>query len=463
MADLMELMEQRAHVVKTVDDLIKKAETEKRDLTPEELAEVEDLKKQVVQLNKQVEAAEATDEARKWRTEQMESLKQTRGRRVPTKNGGGVSGVDEEWPTFDERMRTCGRRSVFTRDNFGPDADHYAYRAGQWWLALTTGNAAAHRWCNEHGIETRALQGNINTAGGVTVPVELEQAIIIQRENYGVARRECRVVPMSTDTAYWPRVTNAITSYYLGEGSAATESDTTFDNVGLNTKELVAYTRVSNVLAEDAIINIGDLVANEFAYSFAKAEDEALFNGDGTSTYGGINGLRNQLSTANALAGQIEVADATHNLITEIDIDDLLPLMAALPEYALGNAKWYVSPAFWSLAMLAIAAAGGGQTFETFEGGMRRMFLGYPVVVTPSMPNGAATDYDGVVMALFGDLNMGVYLGDRRGITVMASQHRHIEYRQTTYLGSERYAIAAHGVGDTSTAGPIVGLTGSSS
>jgi HK97 family phage major capsid protein len=439
---LQELNDEQKHVVSTVEDMVERAKTEKRDLTAAELAEIDKLKERSKELDQRIESQERQEETMRW------------------VDVGGETPEDHPIKKFDERFLTCGKRLVFTRDNFGQHADHYAYRAGQWWLALH-GRAAAIKWCNDNGVttEARALQSNINTAGGVTVPTELEQAIIIQREQYGVARRECRVVPVASDTSYWPRITNSVTSYYVGQGSAATESDTTFDSVALNVKELVAFTRVSNVLAEDAIINIGDLVASEFAYSFAKAEDEALFNGDGTSTYGGIEGLRTKLTTAGALAGSV-AATSGDDTFAELLEADILTLMGTLPEYAQANAKWYISPVGWSVTMLGIAAAGGGLTFQSYEGGMRRMFYGFPVVVTPSMPNSASDTYDGTVMILFGDMNMAAYLGDRRGISVLASPHRYIEYMQTAYLGSERYAITCHGVGDGTTAGPMVALCG---
>ena len=55
-------------------------------------------------------------------------------------------------------------------------------------------------------------------------------------------------------------------------------------------------TRMSTELAEDAAINVADDLAREMAYAFATAEDAAGWNGDGTSTYGGIMGMRTKFA-----------------------------------------------------------------------------------------------------------------------------------------------------------------------
>jgi hypothetical protein len=52
---------------------------------------------------------------------------------------------------------------------------------------------------------------------------------------------------------------------------------------------------MSTELAEDAVISIADDLAQEMGYAFAVAEDAAGWTGDGTSTYGGIRGVKTKL------------------------------------------------------------------------------------------------------------------------------------------------------------------------
>jgi hypothetical protein len=58
---------------------------------------------------------------------------------------------------------------------------------------------------------------------------------------------------------------------------------------------------MSTELAEDAVISIADDLAQEMGYAFAVAEDAAGWTGDGTSTYGGISGVKTKLAARHRL------------------------------------------------------------------------------------------------------------------------------------------------------------------
>lgn len=459
MNTILELEDERRHATQCLQDMAKKVKDQKRSFTDDEKAEFDALVKKVADFKEQIAEAKDTEERLMRADSEMQDLNRPERRKTPHSDPRGPVS-DSEFPTFDKRLMTFGKPQAFTPDNFGAQWRQMGYRAGMWAQAALLNRASAQRWCQNNGIEYRAMTSADNTAGGVLVPEEMEQAIIIQRQEYGEARKACRIVPMGGDTMIMPKWSAGITTYYLGQNASITASQPTLGGVELHTKKLAALIPFSSELNDDAVIDIGDFLATEIARGFAKAEDEALFNGDGTSTYGGIVGARVAISGNSALASWVEAA-AAHNLITEIDIDDLLPLMAACPQYALANAAWFVSPVFYNLVFMEIMEAGGGQTFMTYEAGAtRRSFLGFPCVITPSMPNVAATDYDTVTMCLFGDMRMAAYLGDRRGMTVLTSAERYMEYDQIAVRGTERYDIKVHGIGDATDAGAIVGLIG---
>jgi HK97 family phage major capsid protein len=56
-----------------------------------------------------------------------------------------------------------------------------------------------------HGGNLKAQAEGVNTAGGFLVPSEFETAIIDLREEYGLFRNECRMVPMGSDSMTIPR------------------------------------------------------------------------------------------------------------------------------------------------------------------------------------------------------------------------------------------------------------------
>ncbi|GMR20203.1 MAG: hypothetical protein BMS9Abin36_0798 [Gammaproteobacteria bacterium] len=340
----------------------------------------------------------------------------------------------------------------------GPNAKQDAYRSGQWLLAHLHGDEKAIRWCTDNGLPVAAAGGAINTKGGFLVPDEISTAIISLQEEYGVFRRECRVLPMSSDTLTIPRRDGGLTAYFVGENVEGTESDQSWGNVELNAKKLMVLTRMSSELNDDAIISMADDLTDQIAYAFANKEDDCAFNGDGTSTYGGITGIRTAIIDGTHTAGAVDAATGI-DTFAEVTATDLSNVMAALPQYALPNAKWFVSQAGYSLVFERLMQAAGGNSLIILGGKAQMSYLGYPIVVSQSMPTSTG-DLSNVSMLLFGDLRKAATMGARREVRVMVSAHRYMELDQIGVMGTERFDVVTHDLGDNTTAGPIVSLIG---
>lgn len=336
--------------------------------------------------------------------------------------------------------------------------EEQAYRMGMWGRAVIFGDSEAARWCKDAQVRTQ-IEGTF-TAGGALVPDEMSSAIIDLREEYGVMRGLARLYPMGSDTLTVPRRTGGVTAYFAGEDAATTESSKTWDNVELVAREVSALSKFSMSLAEDAIIDLAEDLASEMAYAFAVKEDDCAINGDGTSTYGGIVGIRTKIIDGTHTAGAIDATSGTDNL-SEVDADDLDLLRAALPQYASREAKYLVHKAGKVEIFDAILRAAGGNTQEIIAGAMRPSYLGDEIVVSQSMFSATTgTTGNNVAMLLYGNFMQGCSMGDRRGFTVQVLRERYAEYRQVGVIASERFAFVAHDLGDTSTAGPIVALIG---
>ena len=337
-----------------------------------------------------------------------------------------------------------------------------AYRSGMWLRATLYGDSNAQDWCRKNGVGPRAaLSGGVNTSGGALVPDELERAIIDLREEYGLFRRVCRVTPMSTDTKNRPRRKGGLNAFFVGENSdgSANESDASWDNVALVAKKLMVLTRMSSEVSEDAILDLADEMAQEIAYAFAVKEDTVGFTGTGAATDGGIVGVLVKALQASFTKAKVTAASG-HDTLAEIDADDLLKLMAALPRYAKKGSAWYCSPTAQELVFNAIKIAGGGNTRDTLAEGDRPMFLGYPIEVTDVMADDAGATYNGLVMVGFGNLRMAATLGDRRGIRVALSSERYWSEDQIGIKGTERFDINVHDLGSTTVKPPFAVLVG---
>jgi HK97 family phage major capsid protein len=354
----------------------------------------------------------------------------------------------------------------------GPKAEANAYRSGRFLAATIFEHAASRQWCREHGIELRidteiderAMGEGINTAGGFIVPDEFEQSIIDLREEYGSARQNCRIKPMASDHSNEPKKTGGLTAYPVGENQALTESEQGWGNVEMTAKKWAVLTRISTELSEDSLISLADDLASDAALAFATAEDEACIDGDGTSTYHGLSGIRTVMIDGSHTGSYVE-NPATGDNWSEITDAMLLGLMAALPKYARRGAKWHCSP----LAKVAvfdrlISAKGGVTIREATAGVPRPAYMGYPIEEWPAMPtDDSSAALNAKIMLMFGNMPMSSKMGVRRGITLKRLEERYAEYDQIGLRFTERFTINHHtltGRGGSTTRGPIVGMLG---
>lgn len=367
----------------------------------------------------------------------------------------------------------------FSGEHNGRTAEQRAYAFGNWLLAKLAhdmphqfGHAfpAAVNFVNNYmgGIYNTAHgESDATTGGHFLVPEEFSRDLIVLREQYGVVRRLFGMEPMASDVKNIPKRASGLTASFVGESSAGSESNMTWSNVQLVAKKVMTVARMSNELSADAVISIGDQLAGEIAYAFANKEDECGLNGTGASTYGGIVGARQALKTAagdptTTSAGGIIVAAG--NAYSEITLANFNSVVGILPAFAdTPNATWVVHKSFYHSVMQRLEmAAGGAQAREIAEGNRGRpLFMGYPVTFSQVMPS---TEANSQVCALLGDFRLGAVMGDRSMLSIQFSEHASIgsesvfERDQIAIRGTERFDMVVHGVGNTTTAGPIVGL-----
>lgn len=440
-----ELRELAAKTAQQARDIKDKCDAEGRGMDEVEAAEYDKHCKEARRLMKEAE-----------RQEELEAIEAKLDAPEERKSTPEVATGDRIEASRPEFVR-YGQLRAFT----GPKAEANAYQCGRWFLATIGNDAGSRQWCHEHGVEIRVQTEGVNTAGGFVVPDEMERAVINLREEYGNARRNARVVPMGSDHMIIPRRTGGVTAYFVGETTAITASDKSWNQVELTAKKLAALTRMSSDLNEDAVINMADDIADEMALAFATKEDQCAIDGDGTSTYGGMVGIRVKAIDGNHAYSYVAAASAGDNW-SEVDASDLTNVMAALPLYARRRAKWHCSP----LAKVAvfdrlIQAAGGATMRETAEGPGVPRYMGYPIEEWPAMPtDDAAAALNGKIMLFFGDYSMAATLGTRRGITLKKSEERYIEYDQIAIQATERFCIVNHDIGESATRGPVVGLQG---
>lgn len=352
----------------------------------------------------------------------------------------------------------------------GLSAREKAYRFGMWCMAAM-GRPKSVEWCEKYGVpltlvdeenlKTKTQTTYTNTASGFLVPPDFSDYIIDIRDEYGVFRREARQQVMISDTIPINRRAGGLTAYFVGEGSSGTESDKSWDQVRLTARKLMALTRYTSELNEDAAINVGDDLAQEIAYAFATKEDQCGFQGDGSSTYGGITGAKTKVAAGTTLVTYLSCA-GTQSAWSAFTLAQFNTVSGMLAQSAANNAKWYCSRQFFFQVMERLALAAGGTTAGDISAGANnRQFIGYPVVFTQAMPTAVGT---AEIVCLLADLRLAASFGDRRTMTVAFSDVATVggdsafENDFIAVRGTERFDLNIHDVGSSTVPGPCIGL-----
>lgn len=342
--------------------------------------------------------------------------------------------------------------------NKSEDEVRTAYGIGRWIRGTIFNSKDDLRWAKDHGFEARALNEGTGSAGGFLVPDEFAAKVIRLVEQYGTMPGACERMNLARDVMNVPKRVTGTTAYFVGEGSAITESEPTFTQVTLNSQKLAVSTRLSAEVLEDSAsyVSIADAVSLEFATSLAFKIDDTGWNGDGTSGYGSINGLTTALvdGTHNASV----VSAATGNTSFEsLDVDDFLNVLGKTPLYARPGAAWYVSPAGYAASIARLKYALGGNAVDDLNGSDGQSFLGFPVRLVHVMNSTLGADAD-AVKVIFGNLGLSSIYASRREFSMRVYDQVYAVNEQLLMQGSTRFAMKHHSLGSNSEVGPVLAL-----
>lgn len=305
------------------------------------------------------------------------------------------------------------------------------------------------------------------TGGSAYIPEEFSSQLIELREQYGVLPGLLGTEPMSSGMLPIPRNTADATVTWTGENVTATASDDTSDQIQLIANKLLGISVQPFERMNDSAIRVGDIIGRGFAREAARKIDEAGFNGDGTSTYGGFTGFRAAISNLNAtaanIAGLVVSAGSTFETLTQTDFDSVL---ARIPAYAdTPQCCWVMHrTAFFAAYNRLAKVAGGTMYMEMLKGKPVYFINGYPVKFAQVMPKVPVTTAK-KIMALFGDFGQAAKYGEVRNSMALASTDQlYFDKDQIAIRFRQRVAINVHDVGNahaTSTSrepGPVVAL-----
>lgn len=295
---------------------------------------------------------------------------------------------------------------------------------------------------------TKAQVEYDNTLGGYTVPPEFVAQLLYMTEPYGTARKLANVRRMSRDVQQYPRKTGIPGMTWVGESQTVTAQNNTYDLVELVAKKMMTLMSASNELLEDSAINIADDIASSVREAYDISVDQAYFNGDGTATYGGFTGLKNALPAGAYING----SGGTWASLTTADHNKLI---GSVENVSPGRLAFVGSRQYYHQVCMRLEKA-PSQFKGLIEGpAADGSFLGFPFYFSQVLPTSTAATQKSVY---FGDFVGASMIGERRDLTIMASEHSAFANDMIQYRATARASINIHGDGRGSTIGPIVAL-----
>lgn len=343
-----------------------------------------------------------------------------------------------------------------------------AEQFGAWFRAGVLGKGTAR----DKDICRKSQVTFENSRGGALVPEQFEASLILLQEQFGVAPQIARTIDVTSgQPIIIPRLTSGLSVYGPEEGgtSAITASDSSFDNVELTYKDRYTLTRISRRLMDASALDIADITAQQIAQAFAYDMDNAYFNGDGTSTYFGITGVREALKGLdNTIANIAGLQVASGNLFSEFTLDDFDNMMGLLPVYpTVTQPRLVMHSKVWHGVLKNLINAAGGSTKLELTNGTTFGYEGVEVQLAQVMPK---ADANSQVAVLYGYFDMGSIVSRvRGGMEIAVDESRYFDTDQVAIRGKHTLAINVHDVGNASAvaasreAGPIVGLISAAS
>lgn len=230
-------------------------------------------------------------------------------------------------------------------------------------------NRAAYLSQNRSG-----LVGSIATAGGYTVPTELQTGSLIEllRNKMVVARMGARVLSGLSGNIAIPKITGGATAYWGGEVEQVAQSQQTFGQLILTPHRLVGDTVFSKELLVQSSLDVEMFVRDDLMATLALAKDLAALAGTGGNQPLGVintSGLATSV-TFGAAATFPKVVEFETNVATANADTDSAKMAYITTAAAKGKLK----------SKLKDSVAGAGYIWEN------ETVNGYPAYATNQVP-----------------------------------------------------------------------------
>lgn len=249
---------------------------------------------------------------------------------------------------------------------------------------------------------------------GYLLPKPFLAEVFVILEQYGLARRLLRGIPMTSKNLDLKNVATKVVASWIAEGNRIVADDLVLAEGQLSVYKLAGLTSWTTEMTEDQAIALLPIVADQFAESMAEEEDKAAFLGDGSSTYGNNTGIVNLTNV------QQHDQASTNTAASDLTESDLRTSKHQLSEARQMGAVWIMHRTIKDLIEQFENSAGYRIFQENISGTGPGTLLGSPVYTSEVMPAsgsvGAGNPY-----IIYGNPTR-MLMGMRRGLTADISR-----------------------------------------
>jgi HK97 family phage major capsid protein len=344
-----DLVEKKNDLMKKADEMLNKAKLEKRELTPDEMQELAEIRDDV----KRIKATLGLEK-------EMDDLRELATKADATPTEGERACGDDKKRAVEEAEKAAAEERAFE-----------AYIRGK-------------------AMNNRDTDVNLTVANnGAVIPTTIANKII--KKVYNI----CPILEKSSkynikgnlDIPFYPASDESlITVGYHDEFEELVSTNANFDKISLGGFLAGVLSKVSRILINNAAFDIVGFVVDEMAYAIKRFIEKELLLGT-TDKVDGLSTLSNAITTGAA---------------DKITADEVIDLHDAIKDEYQNGAIWIMSPATRTYLRKLKSSTGYYLLNDDVSTPFGTSILGKPVYVSDNMP-----DYteDGEVAIYYGDMS----------------------------------------------------------
>lgn len=291
--------------------------------------------------------------------------------------------------------------------------------------------------------------GSADAGGGLLVPEETSNEIIKLVADYGLARKLCRIMPMTRDvmrlplSTYMPttlvgsNITPSASGAYYQESRAGSQVTQNFTRPELVAVRCMAIDNVSIEVDEDSDPSLMNFLVDVFAEAVALAEDWQVLRSD-NAPFDGIIPITGASGIYNMPSGSASFKNISYK--------DLIQVYNTVDEKVQETGAWVMSNYAWNQIQTAMVDANGrpfnlADTQSAVAATGQRFIFGRPVYLSTMMPKGP-NDAANTKFLIYGDFKYAIF-GDRRKLAIDVSPHAGFTTGDLVMRVLERFAFKA--------------------